>query len=410
MKTMILPMLLPMILLIGIVFAGHDCDNEQTEPLTESQFESQTAETQQRTDFVFALFRAVVKDNASENITVSPYGAEQVLDLVRIGASGDTRAEIEQVLGRTETFQPIASSSDSPLTTAASLWAQEEFPILQEYSQTIREQFGATVGNVDFVGNLGEAVQQMNTWCSEKTNRKIPVLFDRLGETTRCVLAGAIYFAADWQTPFEKDATSDGTFTLTDGTTATAKIMSRTGPLRYGETDETLAVELPYKNEGYAMLLLLPRNPADFAKWETEMTLAKWNDIRKTMQEVRIDLRMPRFTAETSLVLNEPLKQLGMPTAFGNHADFSQINGQKDLYLSEVRQKAFVTVDETGTEAAAATGAVGSIKLLQSSKPFYADRPFLYAIVKEDTLLFLGHFVRPPVINSGLSGEGGSFD
>ena len=398
MKTMILPM----ILIFGIVFAGHGCADEPA---------SQTAEPQQRTDFVFALFRAVVKDKGSENIAVSPYGAEQVLDLVRIGVAGETKTEIEQVLGRTETFPAIASSPDSPLTTAASLWMQAELSVLPEYLQTAREKFGATVGQVDFVGNPGEAVRQINAWCSEKTNGKIPTLFDRLGETTRCVLAGAIHFAADWQTPFDKGATlSDGTFTLMDGTTTTAEIMSRTGPMRYVETGETLAVELPYKNEGYAMLLLLPRNPADYEKWEEEMTLEKWNALRKAMKEDRVELRMPRFTSETSLVLNEPLKQLGMPTAFGIHADFSQINGQKDLYLSEVRQKVFVTVDETGTEAAAATGAGFELKFLQSSQPFYADRPFLYAVVHEDTILFLGRFVRPPFVDLNLSGEGGSFD
>ena len=395
-----------MLLMFGICLTGIGCADEQA---------SQTGESQQRTDFGFALFQAVVKDKESENIAVSPYGAEQVLDLVRFGAAGETRTEIEQVLGRTKTFQTIAPSPDSPLTTAASLWMQAELPVLPEYLRTARDEFGATVGQVDFVGNPGEAVRQINVWCSEKTNGKIPSLFDRLGETTRCVLAGAIHFAADWQTPFDKEATqADGTFTLMDGTPATAEIMSRSGSMRYGETGETFAVELPYKNEGYAMLLLLPRNAADFAKWEAGMTLEKWNAVRKAMKEERVELRMPRFTSETSLVLNEPLKQLGMPTAFGNHADFSQINGQKDLYLSEVRQKVFVTVDETGTEAAAATDAVASVKLAISAKPFYADRPFVYAVVKEDTILFLGRFVRPPVrppfVDPNLSGEGGSFD
>ena len=403
MKTMILPM----ILMIGIFFAGHGCAGEQAEPQA-----LPVAETHQRTDFAFALFQALVKGkDDNENIVVSPYGAEQVLDLARIGAANETKTEIEQVLGRTELFQSIAPSPDSPLTTAASLWMQAELPVLPEYLQTTREAFQATVRQVDFAGNPGEAVQQINAWCLEKTNGKIPALFDRLGETTRCVLAGAIHFAADWQTPFNKEETSDGTFTLMDGTEATVKIMSRTGPMRYGENDETLMLELPYRNDGYAMLLLLPRNPSDYAKWEAEMTLEKWDALRGAMKEQRIELRMPRFTLETGLVLNEPLKQLGMPTAFGNNADFSQINGHKDLYLSEVRQKVFVNVDETGTEAAAATGAAFSVKFFQPpDQLFHANRPFMYAVVKENTILFLGRFVRPPFADPSLSGEGGSFD
>jgi serpin B len=132
------------------------------------------------------------------------------------------------------------------------------------------------------------------------------------------------------------------------------------------------------------------------------------------MQPEQVDLRMPRFTMECDLVLNEPLKQLGMPTAFSRDADFSNIDGLTDLYLSEVRQKVFVKVDETGTEAAAVTGARIAVKSAPLNvKVFYADRPFVFAIVKENTILFWGRFAKPdaekPFIDPDLDGEGGAF-
>jgi len=175
-----------------------------------------------------------------------------------------------------------------------------------------------------------------------------------------------------------------------------------------------------YQNDGYAMLLLLPKDAARFAKWEMEMTAETWETLRNAMNPVQVDLRMPRFTMESDLALNEPLKQLGMPTAFSQGADFSKIDGLTDLYLSEVRQKTFVKVDETGTEAAAATGAVIAVKSIQLDiKPFYANRPFVYGIVKDNTILFLGRFVQPdlepepeparPFVDPGLDGEGGAF-
>ena len=128
---------------------------------------------------------------------------------------------------------------------------------------------------------------------------------------------------------------------------------------------------------------------------------------------VQVDLRMPQFTVESEVVLNETLKQLGIQAAFRQDADFSKISGKKDLYLSEVRQKTFIKVDETGTEAATVTGAVMAVKMAMVTKPFYANRPFLYLIVKDGEILFFGRFAKPeaevPLVDPGLDGEGGAF-
>jgi serpin B len=348
-----------------------------------------------QTEFTFNLYRTIVKDKANENVTISPFGVQHVLDLIRFGADGDTRTEIERVLGYT---QPVRwqSGTDGSLSTAAALWAQQGHSILPEFLQTARDNFGASVEQADFERNSADAVRRINAWCSEQTNGKIPTLFERLDPMTRLVLVGAIHFAADWQMPFNEHATRERDLTLLNGTTARATLMAQIGRIRHVETLDTLAIELPYKNEGYAMLLLLPKNPANFATWEAELTLEKWNTLRRTMTAGQVDVLMPRFTMESTIPLNDVLKRLGMPTAFGDDSDFSKIDGTKDLYISEALQKTFVRVDETGTEAAAVTGiAMATRAMVQRPFQFHADRPFVYAIVMEDTILFLGRFVKP---------------
>lgn len=404
MKTLILPLMLT----IGIAFAVSGSVEETTG--TDAPPRN---ETKMQADFVFDFYRTVAKNKRDENLAVSPYGAEQLLDFVRTGAAGKMRTEIDHVVGPA-TPDKWNKTSEGPLTTAAALWIQQEHPILPEFLKAAREEFGASAEHADFTGNADETVKRINAWYSEKTNGKIPALFDRLGETTRCVLAGAVHFAADWNIPFDKDATTLGAFSLEDGTKVKTNMMSRTGSMKYVENDAVCVLELPYKNDGYAMLLLLPKTSDMFVDVETGLTSEKLTAWRSAMKTEQIDLRMPRFTTESDLVLNEPLKRLGMPTAFSRDADFSKIDGLTDLYLSEVRQKTFVRVDETGTEAAAATGAVIAVKsAMLEVKPFYADRPFLYAIIKENTVLFLGRFVKPdtekPFVDPGLSGEGGSF-
>ncbi len=408
MKTMILLMALA----FGTVLATTGCAEEPTKPEP-----LQTAETVGKTDFAFELFRAVAKEKPNENISFSPLGAERALGLVRAGAAGDTKTQIDAILGDKALGDPVPCEMEvgSPLTLAASIWTQAGHPILPEFLKTAREEFGATAEQADFSADPAEAVRRINAWCAEKTRQKIPTLFEKLDATTRCVLAGAVYFAADWKTKFEEEATAEGTFTLADGTKTKTPMMSRTGLMKYAEAEDALLLELPYKNNGYAMVLLLPTEPEGFKQLESALSAEKLAGWRASAIECQIDLRLPLFTTESELALNEPLQTLGMPTAFGRDADFSKIDGRKDLYLSEVRQKVYVKVDEAGTEAAAATGTVISVKSARLDvKPFYANRPFLYAILKENAVLFLGCFVKPagekPFVDPGLSGEGGEFN
>jgi serpin B len=178
--------------------------------------------------------------------------------------------------------------------------------------------------------------------------------------------------------------------------------MSQEIRTKYCETDDTFALELPYKDENYAMVLLFPKdpmppsNPTDFVQWESEMTAQKFCFIRHSMRMFLVDIRMPKFTMESDIPLNATLQQLGMRSAFSGKADFSKMaTNSAGLFVTDVQQKTIVEVDEAGTRAAAAT----SIGIGCGGPPrpqvFHADRPFLYAIVKGDTILFLGRFVKP---------------
>ena len=389
------------------------------------------AEQTPQTEFVFNLHRAVVKADPNANVAVSPYGVQQMLDLVRTGAVGETKTEIEQVLGYAKSVK-WATPSDGTLTTAAALWTQQGHPFLSAFLRTARENFGSAIEQADFANNPDAAVKRINAWCSEKTKGKIPEILEELSSMTRLVLANAIHFAADWKVPFEENMTRYSTFTLQDGTEAEAKMMWQFGEqMKYGESSDTLILELPYKNgadrrapllartfrsenrggilprrtarpergsDDYAMLLLLPKEPTEFATWESEMTIEKWNKLRRTMRMEDVNMCMPRFTMESCIELNERLQQLGMTTAFEPfEADFSKISSE-ELFVSRVLQKTFVKVDETGTEAAAVTVMLMDAAAAppeEEPKEFYADRPFLYAIVKGDTILFLGRFVKP---------------
>jgi len=350
-------------------------------------------------EFVFNVYRAVVKGKPNDNVMISPYGIQKMLDLARHGAGGQTRTEIEKVLGYAESISWDASS-DGTLTIADALWVQQDFSIFPEFLQTARERFGSSVEQADFSRNPNEAVKQINAWCSKNTKGKIPTLFSHLDEDTRFVLASAIHFAADWKIQFNRTRTQTSDFTLLDGSKVKTKLMARTSRTNYGETDDAFVVELLYEDEDYAMVILLPKKPANFGQWESAMSIQKFNFIRRSMRMCLVDLRMPKFTLENHLPLNDMLKQLGMRTAFDEYkADFKKIAHVegRPLYVGDVLQKTFIKVDEKGTEAAAITGVRIPIGCSAPERPlpFHADYPFLYAIVKRDTILFLGRFVKP---------------
>jgi len=212
---------------------------------------------------------------------------------------------------------------------------------------------------------------------------------------TRLVLANAVYFKADWQSPFAHEDTSNRDFRLVDGTTTTVPTMSQTASFGYAKAGGWEAVELPYQGERHAMVALLPE--ADLADSLPVLTADSLSSLLKRLTPTEISLAIPKWTYKSGFSLKDALTTLGMPDAFAD-ADFSGMDGRKDLAIDDVYHKAFVAVDEKGTEAAAATGVVIRLTAVLTTAPQVTfDRPFIYLIRDRQTgaILFVGQVTDP---------------
>jgi serpin B len=254
----------------------------------------------------------------------------------------------------------------------------------------LASQYGAAARTVDFTSP--EAIESINAWVREQTADRIKKLFDQLDPMTKVVLANAVYFKADWARPFDPGATTTESFTRTDGSAVRAPMMRQEAGLRYATGDTWQAVELPYADSNLAMWVLVPTDntsPAELLAPDT------FSDVAARLHPGRVDLSMPRWDFATDLDLIPPLRELGMNVPFRAGADFSGM--LPGVWIDQVVHEANITVDEEGTEAAAATG-IGFI--VSASPPpvrIRADHPFAFAIVDTQTAtpLFIGHVVDP---------------
>jgi serpin B len=251
---------------------------------------------------------------------------------------------------------------------------------------------------LDFMNSPGDSRVTINNWVSDQTNNRINDLLPQgsIDSLTRFVLTNAIYFDAAWQDPFTKESTHNQTFNLLNGSTVTVPMMSRDGGYSYIKGTGYQAVELPYDGNEIAMDIIMP-DAGKFTSFESAMTADKVNGIIGSLQNSFIALTLPKFSFDSSFSLKSALSALGMPIAFDpNQADFSGITGNTDLHISDVVHKAFVAVDEEGTEAAAATGVViGLAAMPQNSMT--VDRPFIFLIrdIKTGAILFVGRVLNP---------------
>jgi serpin B len=356
----------------------------------------------------------------SGNLFFSPFSIESALAMTACGAKGNTLAEMRKVLhlpsdtGATNTgFKTLLTALNGDgksagqrgyeLSVANALWGMQGYPWRKEFLDVTTASYGAGLVEVNFA-NEPAARTTINTWVEDHTNKKIkdlipPGLLDGL---TRMVLTNAVYFKGKWEKEFTKSATKDGPFTLADGSKQDVPLMNRTDRMRYAETDDLQAVELAYKGGETAMTVLLPKKPDGLAALEKKLSADVFDGVMKGLQAERVVLTLPRFKAETKYTLNDPLIALGMKDAFNERrADFTAMHSSPEtLYIQKVLHKAFVEVNEEGTEAAAATGVVmvaRAAPVPERPKVFRADRPFLFLIrhVPTNTVLFLGRFEKP---------------
>jgi serpin B len=368
-------------------------------------------------DFAFDLYRAITADEDG-NLVYSPFSISMAFSMVYPGARGNTEAQMRQVMGllsqdiHHEAFnyldQILASYAEDAaqnedagepfqLNIANSVWGQRDFPFREEYLEVLARHYGAGMRIVDFASEAEAARLAINAWIEEQTEDRIqdmvpPGMIDAM---TRLVLVNAIYFKGAWMFPFDEDATQDGAFTLLDGSRIEVPLMERASSrISYFEGDGYQGAFLPYNNSPIDMLVILP----DDGQFETieEMLQSDFlSELRELAFERDVHLVMPKLDFETDLDLAKLLSSMGMTDAFGP-ADFSGISEGGGLYISDALHKANITVDEEGTEAAAATVIAMRESMIESAE-LKLDRPFLFSLQDRETgtILFLGRVLDP---------------
>ncbi len=353
------------------------------------------------------------------NLFFSPFSIETALAMTAGGAKGNTLAEMQKALhlpadtekgnagfkSLVDTLNGDGKPADKrgyELSVANALWGMKGYPWRAEYLKASKASFGAGLEEVNFADEP-TARKTINDWVEGHTNKKIKDLIPSglLDADTRMVLTNAVYFKGTWEVEFDKKLTKDGPFTLADGKKADVPLMHRTDELRYAEGDDWQAVDLEYKGKETAMTVLLPKKADGLADLEKKLSPELLAGMFRGMSRPKVILTLPRFKAETKYTLNDPLKALGMNDAFTGKADFTGLHTSPEkLFISHVLHKAFVEVNEEGTEAAAATAVVvakASAPVDDRPKVFKADRPFLFVIrhTPTNTVLFVGRFEKP---------------
>jgi serpin B len=355
---------------------------------------------------------------AGQNLFLSPFSIEVALAMCAVGARGETRRVLTELIGAPENVerqnrqytQLIKSvhgegTQRFELSSASALWGQQGYQFHPEFQQAVATYYHGSLQEVDFVGQPDKAVTRINDWVSEQTRQKIPKLIQRgsINRDTRLILTNAIYFKAKWEEAFKKRLTKDAYWYGPHGTRQVPTMHQSKG-YRYFENEEFQAIDLPYIGQRLGMLVVLPRakNGLDAleVKWATQ---GLFEQVTKELRyEEDVEVSLPRFKMETEFNLTSVLSDMGAKLAFSDHADLGGISDDRErpLKISEVVHKAFVEVNEEGTEAAAATGV--SVRCVLSTpygtkKHFQADHPFLFFIRDRQTnvILFSGRLIDP---------------
>jgi serpin B len=368
--------------------------------------------------FAFDLYQKLRQETGG-NLFYSPYSISAALAMTYAGARGQTEAEMADTLHYTlpqERLHPAFNALDATMTgqggkgtddedafrlsIANAIWGQAGYEFTSAFLDTLAENYGAGLRTLDFAQESEAARKTINDWVSEQTEGKIQDLIPKggLNAAVRLVLTNAIYFNGKWSKPFEADSTYDRDFTLLDGTTIQVPTMHQTEMFAYTEGEGYQAVELPYRDSNMAMLFLLPAE-GRFEEIEGQLSHELVAGVVEGLEFHDVRLSLPKFSFESGLGLAKTLIQMGMPSAFGN-ADFSGMTGDRALFISDVLHKAFVAVDEKGTEAAAATAVImAELAAPVEDEPIVMklDRPFIFMIRDQETgtILFVGRVLNP---------------
>jgi serpin B len=354
-----------------------------------------------------------------KNLFFSPFSISSALAITYEGAGGSTADEIRSVFHfpvndtvRREGYLAmdtglLASDQNYALNIANALWAEKTYPFLPGYIDIARIFYSADVNNLDFIDQPDASRQIINQWVEERTGGKIKDLLPAgsIDPMTRLVITNAIYFKGTWVLQFDAAKTTDREFRTGPNETVIVPMMQRTDEdaiYGYAETDTLQVLRMPYSHaEGreLSMLVILPKGD-NLSAAEEVLNKVDLAGLRGSLTDRQVMVYFPKFTMDTQYRLPETLAAMGMPTAFTMDADLSGMDGTKNLYISDVVHKAFVDVNEEGTEAAAATGVVVNMKAVSPGEQvpvFLADHPFVFLIQDDETgnILFIGRVANP---------------
>ncbi|KAJ8395515.1 hypothetical protein AAFF_G00032490 [Aldrovandia affinis] len=370
------------------------------------------------TMFALELYRTLCETTATGNIFLSPLSITSALAMVSLGAKGTTADQMAKALCFNKSanihsdFQALSTDINNPaasylLKLANRLYGEKTFDFLPEFLESTRKFYHADLVPLDFMGATDESRKTINQWVEEQTESKIKDLLKpgTVSVNTRLALVNAIYFKGSWLHKFDEKQTKEMPFKINQNESKPVQMMYQMKKLPFNYiVDYSLQVlELPYQGEELSMFILLPEDSGDGAalqKLERELTVDKieeWTDRNNMDSGTEILVHLPRFRLEEEYELNAPLGRLGMVDVFdAARADLTGMNGAGGLFLSTVVHKAFVEVNEEGTEAAAATAGLISFCMLRE-ETFLADHPFLFLIRHNQSrsLLFLGRFSSP---------------
>ncbi len=369
--------------------------------------------------FAFALYH-LLREQEHGNLFYSPFSISMALAMTWAGARGRTEQEMADVLHFTlpqDRLHPAFNALDLELARRGrdvsgkdtqgfrlhivnALWGQQGFDFLPEFLDVLARNYGAGLRLLDFERDPEAARKVINDWVSRQTENRVRDLIPSgtLDRLSRLVLTNAIYFNAAWAEPFDERLTIEAPFFLLDGSQVIVPMMQQEADWNYAQGEEFQILELPYDDNELSLVLLLPTTER-FNEFERTLDVDRVEQILNNLSLHHISLKMPRFRIESSFNLADILPRMGMISAFDpEQADFSGMDGRRDLYIQAVLHKAFVEVDESGTEAAAATAVIMRITAMpMESIEMNVNRPFIFFIRDRQTgtILFVGRVLNP---------------
>lgn len=357
-------------------------------------------------EFAVNLFKTQID---MQSKVISPLSVSYLMGMLANGADGDTQKEILTSLGvgdvtlqtLNESYRALLNSTatadkQTTINIANYIAADKHFSLKSNFRNTVGKMYDAGVESLDF--SSSKAVDKINQWCSKQTNGMIPKIVDQLSASDVAVLMNAIYFEGTWETPFEKELTKEENFRGYTRDIKRVQMMHQEDDFSYLSNDTFEAVTLPYGNRTYNMTVLLPKEGVSIEEMMKQLDAQKIGSLYRDMEKCVVDLKLPKFTTSTEVVLNDAISKLGAPSIFTGAANFKNMS-DASIFISKMLQKAKIEVSEEGTKAAAITAGMVAMTALNPDEPrhvkFHANRPFVYIITERQTgaIFFIGQYL-----------------